>query len=349
MKSNKNIANLFKHLPSDEGREFYEELRFVADTPFVVASQKIKNNVLRSHRGKGWMIYVLSTLLIGVISTLLILNLDSPSDSSSTQGHIANNENPNNTASTPTIDQEERKSQDLDTHEEPAILDHENQNDLAEPQPSEKTRSAFNEDDPNILTEKKEDIPLNETDPIVEANPKKTTQKINEEKTSHSGIKFVSSGRAGKSKRDSSVPLTLSQANVSVQQNLWVRENTLSNSGDMSNGQLNEKISSATTTAKFAPEDMPSYHGGNDKLLEHLTYHVSNAEFKKKYDEPVTAVLSFIVNHKGQMEDIRVMYSSTSEVRSAILHAAQELNQWRKGKKIGKKGSVYYEIVLSFK
>lgn len=129
--------------------------------------------------------------------------------------------------------------------------------------------------------------------------------------------------------RDPSVPLSFSKAMVSKQENYFIYSGGKNFSYEMS--------------------DMPQYRGGKSKIESDLTAYLSKIKYTGTFNKKVNAVLTFVIDSKGNMEEINVIGAPNAQVKNEIVKAAQKLGTWSKSSKSGKKGSLYYEIMLSFR
>ena len=147
--------------------------------------------------------------------------------------------------------------------------------------------------------------------------------------------------------RDASIPLSLQEARVAMKTNYWVHLQATERSHGTQGGQLSSS-SGETSEVEFSVSDMPSYVGGDDKMIEDLTYFVRQAALDGEYETPESVMAIFLVDPKGNLKNIQVYGSKSSEIKKAVRMALNKLVSWKKGKKSGKKGTIRYEISLSF-
>ncbi len=220
-----------------------------------------------------------------------------------------------------------------------------------------------NNDNSDIHTLGK-DAPENKTNPendnqdhnLLSAHPldKKEDKSDSRDKSDHktkpeyTGFKTTGSAAPKSNKRNPNQEIKVSSVRVEQMQNLAVYLNSRQNDTKVTHGQL-QNSSGSQTSVDYSPEDMPAYPGGNDRLEEDLKYLVAKHSFSEKYEQNVSAMVSFTIDAKGRMDDIKIYSHKTQEIKKAITNALHELDPWSRGKKIGKKGSVHYEILLSFK
>lgn len=210
-------------------------------------------------------------------------------------------------------------------------------------------------DDDTEMKEKTDDDGVNnENDKTPDAlddyqnNSTSDKSSDNSTKLKYTGFKTTGSHTSNSNKRNPDLAINISSVRVEQMQNLAVYLNSMQNKTKVVNGQL-QNSSGSQSSVDYSPDDMPAYPGGNDRLEEDLKYLVAKHSFGEKYDENVSAMVSFNIDPKGRMDDIKIYSHKTQEIRKAITNALHELDPWSRGKKIGKKGSVHYEILLSFK
>lgn len=192
--------------------------------------------------------------------------------------------------------------------------------------------------------DKQEEVIADLTKQQVVIDEKKTEEK----KTKPLGYKIVDGNQTKKAKRDATMPLKIQKVSIEHLDNYANHLNAPKISSKITHGELEQKNQDANKHIKFAPADIPSYSGGNERLEEHLKLNLSRVVLTKKYDHPVSVMASFVVNPKGQLENIKIYGSETAEIKKASIKALQDLDPFQKGKKSGKKGSAYYEIMFSF-
>ena len=96
-------------------------------------------------------------------------------------------------------------------------------------------------------------------------------------------------------------------------------------------------------------EDMPSYPGGTEKLKSNLLFETGQIKMPEgSVLKGNNAVVSFVVTPKGVIKDIKVLGQVPVEVENAITKAVTKLGYFNKGKKLGKKGSLLYQVSITF-
>lgn len=142
-----------------------------------------------------------------------------------------------------------------------------------------------------------------------------------------SGEKF-NTNQKSELDRDASIPLKFSKAVVAKQENYYV----------FTEGK----------TFSYNMSEMPQYRGGKSKIESDLHANLSKANFPGSFDKKVNAVLTFVVDSRGKVKDIKVIGTPNTQIKTEIIKAVNGLSTWSKSSKSGKKGSLYYEIMLSF-
>lgn len=128
--------------------------------------------------------------------------------------------------------------------------------------------------------------------------------------------------------RDANTPLKFAKAIVAKQENYYVFSEGKSFAYNMS--------------------EMPQYRGGKSKIESDLHANLSKANYPGSFDKKVNAVLTFVVDSRGKVKDIKVIGTPNTQIKTEIISAVNKLGTWSKSSKSGKKGSLYYEIMLSF-
>lgn len=94
-------------------------------------------------------------------------------------------------------------------------------------------------------------------------------------------------------------------------------------------------------------EDMPKYPGGSDALQEFIMKMQQKIAQSKGVKGKAT--LSFTVNSKGKVTDIKVVESDNDEAAKGAVVLASEMPDWTPGKQRGKAVPVKYLLPVEFK
>lgn len=96
----------------------------------------------------------------------------------------------------------------------------------------------------------------------------------------------------------------------------------------------------------FTLDEMPQFIGGDYKLKSYITKEINKAEINKEITEPNTGVYSFIVNWKGNIEDVEILKSLTPQVDNKIKTIIKQMPQWEQA---AHKGKINVTISVSVK
>lgn len=131
--------------------------------------------------------------------------------------------------------------------------------------------------------------------------------------------------------------ISASSSSLMIKENLWVYENRTSDNADKVVG-LN-----------YSASDMPAYPGGDDRLLEHLRYEIGQIRLPDNISMTSrNTVIQFTVSPKGFIEDVKLLNTVPAVVESKIRQAIKTLETFSRGTKSGKKGSVIYQVSVTF-
>ncbi|MDA3928824.1 MAG: TonB family protein [Prolixibacteraceae bacterium] len=89
-------------------------------------------------------------------------------------------------------------------------------------------------------------------------------------------------------------------------------------------------------------EDMPKYPGGEEALDQYIRKAASKVGLTGK------AYVTFTINTKGEVQDARVIRSTSDQLKAPALKIVKEMSKWKPGKQRGKPVNVTYTIVINF-
>lgn len=95
-------------------------------------------------------------------------------------------------------------------------------------------------------------------------------------------------------------------------------------------------------------EEMPSFPGGDAKLFEYLRKNIKYPPMARENNLQGTVVLSFIVDEKGSIKDIKVMRSVGGGCDEEAIRVVKSMPQWNPGKQRGTAVKVSYTLPVRF-
>jgi TonB family protein len=114
-----------------------------------------------------------------------------------------------------------------------------------------------------------------------------------------------------------------------------VRENIY---WDDNGKEINQKVA----------EFMPSYPGGEEKLLEYIKYNTIYPRTAKNSGINGTVLLSFVVNEIGEITDIKIINSVGGGCDEEAIRVVQNMPKWNPGKLCNRPVSVYFNLPIKF-
>ncbi len=96
-------------------------------------------------------------------------------------------------------------------------------------------------------------------------------------------------------------------------------------------------------------EEMPSFPGGEDKLLQYFATHIVYPEIAKRAGVEGRLYISFVVRSTGEITDISVIKGLGAGLDEEAVRVVKSMPKWKPGKQNGKPVSVKVSIPMVFK
>jgi len=102
-------------------------------------------------------------------------------------------------------------------------------------------------------------------------------------------------------------------------------------------------------TSYYEFELMPTYKGGEAKMVEFLQENVKYPRKARKAGIQGTVYVHFVVNKTGSIEDIRIIRGVDTSLDEAALEVVRKMPAWNPGKQDGVPVSVQYALPIKYK
>lgn len=134
-------------------------------------------------------------------------------------------------------------------------------------------------------------------------------------------------------------------------------ESNNSDSADKSSERVEKEVAKKSNTSEEASEDvfivvedMPKFQGGNvADFREYVQQKLTYPEEAKEKGLEGTSYVKFIVNTKGEVEDVEVIRSAHPVLDQAATEAIKNSPDWEPGKQRGQKVKVKFTVPIVFK
>lgn len=110
------------------------------------------------------------------------------------------------------------------------------------------------------------------------------------------------------------------------------------------NGQDNKSKDGVFDTV----EVMPEYPGGKMELRKDIAASVKYPEEAKKNGIQGKVYVSFVVDEKGKVADVKIARSVDSSLDKEAVRVVESLKTWKPGKEKGKEVKVAYTVPINF-
>ena len=96
-------------------------------------------------------------------------------------------------------------------------------------------------------------------------------------------------------------------------------------------------------------EQMPQYPGGEKQMMKYLSQNIKYPVEAQKQGIQGTVVCRFIVSLTGEVTDVTILKSLTTEIDEEAIRVVSGMPNWTPGKQGGKEVSVYYTLPIRFR
>lgn len=110
-----------------------------------------------------------------------------------------------------------------------------------------------------------------------------------------------------------------------------------------------EEIDNTETDTFWIVEEMPSYPGGDNKLLRDIMSRVKYPELAKENGIQGKVYIEFIVNKKGNVDRVKVSRSVDSSLDEEAMRVIKTLSGWTPGMQRGKAVNVSFTVPINFR
>ena len=197
----------------------------------------------------------------------------------------------------------------------------------------------------NTIVAGNSEVIENEIEENIE-QPERTTNNDNIH-----GFKITGNGNTGTNFSETDVKLSV--VKLAFKENLWIysKQQQVSAGGNhnVNNPNIGNSDKHNSVSFNYSPSEMPQYQGGDDKFQEDLQYELEKINLENLGKEHRSVLVYFEVNAKGNIENINISGKTNSKINNAVKKAIKNCGYWSKAKKSGKKGSLVYNIALTFK
>lgn len=97
------------------------------------------------------------------------------------------------------------------------------------------------------------------------------------------------------------------------------------------------------------PEVMPAFPGGNEGLQKYLMKKLEYPDLARKNSVEGKVIVSFIVNEKGKIEDIKIKQSLRGDCDAEAIRVVKKMPKWKPGMMDGKPVKVIFNLPIAFK
>jgi protein TonB len=95
-------------------------------------------------------------------------------------------------------------------------------------------------------------------------------------------------------------------------------------------------------------EEMPTFPGGDAALMKYLGNNIKYPAIAKDAGIQGTVYVTFVVNEKGEVKDVRVLRSIGGGCDEEAIRVVESMPKWKPGKQRGKPVKVQYNLPIRF-
>ncbi|MGQ9620328.1 MAG: energy transducer TonB [Bacteroidales bacterium] len=108
------------------------------------------------------------------------------------------------------------------------------------------------------------------------------------------------------------------------------------------------KEEEAPTEVFVVVEEMPSFPGGEQALMEFIYANIQYPEIAKENNIQGRVILRFCVTYKGTVDQVSVIKSVDPSLDNEAIRVIKMLPTWKPGKQGGKPVNVWYSVPVTF-
>jgi len=108
------------------------------------------------------------------------------------------------------------------------------------------------------------------------------------------------------------------------------------------------KEEEAPTEVFVVVEEMPSFPGGEQALMEFIYSHIEYPEIAKENNIQGRVVVRFCVTYKGTVDQVSIIKGVDPSLDNEAIRVIKMLPTWKPGKQGGKPVNVWYSVPINF-
>ena len=108
------------------------------------------------------------------------------------------------------------------------------------------------------------------------------------------------------------------------------------------------KEEEAPTEVFVVVEEMPSFPGGDQALMEFIYSHIEYPEIAKENNIQGRVVVRFCVTYKGTVDQVSIIKGVDPSLDNEAIRVIKMLPTWKPGKQGGKPVNVWYSVPINF-
>jgi protein TonB len=113
--------------------------------------------------------------------------------------------------------------------------------------------------------------------------------------------------------------------------------------------QVEVKEEEAPVEIFVVVEEMPSFPGGEDAMMKFINSNIVYPEIAKENNIQGTVTLSFVVNYKGIVDNVRLIKGVDPSLDNEAIRVVKSIPQWKPGRQAGKPVNVSFSVPVKFR
>jgi protein TonB len=142
--------------------------------------------------------------------------------------------------------------------------------------------------------------------------------------------------------------LNIVEDDVEIEDELEIEDTEADASTAVQIVEIEEEAEEEEAQVFFIVENMPEFPGGDLELRKHIAQNVQYPEIAKENGIQGRVFVQFVVNHKGEIEQVKVVRGVDPALDREAVRVISSLPKWKPGSQRGKPVRVSFTVPINF-
>jgi protein TonB len=142
--------------------------------------------------------------------------------------------------------------------------------------------------------------------------------------------------------------LNIVEDDVEIEDELEIEDTEADASTAVQIVEIEEEAEEEEAQVFFIVENIPEFPGGDLELRKHIAQNVQYPEIAKENGIQGRVFVQFVVNHKGEIEQVKVVRGVEAALDREAVRVISSLPKWKPGSQRGKPVRVSFTVPINF-